>query len=352
MRVANRNRRTRSTILTEPLALTSERIAPETVAAFLDGTLPASDRERLLRELALGGAAYEDLIEAQALKDAGDTATQTTPTPAPAPSPLTSGPANPPAPDAASWSRRRNMWGMGSLLAAAGIAAILFVQRSNGSPGASLASVAVQRVTAAAEGADLDARFGVGWERVNWSATRGAVESLDERVHSFRMGVRFVDFSLALSSRDTEMRRSLSEALAALASSVTGGPAVAARIEELAADSTGRSRPAKLRVVSDDLRALTSEPAWYDAAVWTESARLAARGGQAAFFANGDAPMHELGRIIDELAAAKPPVTGESDDLVQPLRHVAEQRIATPADLPLIAPLLDSTVARNGRSIR
>ena len=49
--------------------LTNQRIDPETLASFLDGTLPDAERERVLESLAQGGEAYDDFVEARALLD-------------------------------------------------------------------------------------------------------------------------------------------------------------------------------------------------------------------------------------------------------------------------------------------
>jgi hypothetical protein len=326
--------------------LNSERIDPETLAAFLDGTLPASDRERILRALAQGGSAYEDLLEARALLDSGDAGTDE------APAPDSDPPVDPPAwshgPAAPPWWRRANAWGVGSFLAAAGIVAVLLVQRRDQSPATSPTAATIQRVIAAVTDApDLDSTFGRDWDQVNWSITRGPTQALDERVHAFRLGVRFVDFALASSANDPSARRRFAQVLAALAASAETGAPVAARVEALAADTTRRPLATEIASTSDDLRTLVSEPAWFDVGVWSESARLAVRAGQTTFFARDDAPMRELRHIVAELDANRSAATRASDELIEPLRNLGEQRAA--ANMSAIASVLDSTVARGGR---
>jgi hypothetical protein len=327
--------------------LSNERIDPETLAAFLDGTLSASDRERLLRAAAQGGAVYEQLIEAQALLYDGVAGTE-------AIAPRVSVTAAPPAanrsPGEDPWWMR-HAWKLGAILVAAGIAGIIFKRRAdlpNASPNASLTAGTVQHVMALAAGANPDSAFGVGWDRIDWSITRGRTQSVDDGVYAFRLGVRFVDLAVASSSNDTSARHALGQTLVALASGAETGSPVAARIEALAA-ADQRPTVEEMSSICEDLRTLVNHPAAYDAAVWTESARAGARAKQATFFAPGGRPMRELKRIIAKLEELPPPGPGPTAEVLQALKQVDEQSRTSPADVSAIASMLDSTVARGGR---
>jgi hypothetical protein len=328
--------------------LSNERIDPETLAAFLDGTLSASDRERLLRAAAQGGVAYDQLIEAQALLYDGVARVEATRLPVAVTSDAVSeGRAS----NGARWWTRGAAWKLGAILAAASIAGIL-VQRAVGSPDASPTAGTVRHVMALAAGANPDSAFGAGWHQIDWSITRGASQSsADDGVYAFRLGVRFVDLAVALSSNDTSTRRILSQTLVALASNAEIGSPVAGRIEALSAAS-GRPTVAEVSSVGDDLRTLVNHPVAYDAAVWTESARAGARANQTEFFARDGAPIRELQRIIAQLEALQPPGPASTAEVLQTLKQVDEQSRTSPADVGAIASMLDSTVARGGRLSR
>lgn len=328
--------------------MSNERIDPETLAAFLDGTLSARERERVLRVAAQGGEAYDQLIEAQALLYDGVSGDEATPLTVSVASESPSG-------SASSTSRRwwttGTAWKLGAFLVAATVAGIVLVQRRATSPNTSLTAGTVQHVMALADGADPDSAFGAGWHQIDWSITRGASESASDGIYAFRLGVRFVDLAVAVSSRDTSARRLLGETLVALASSAETGSSVAGRIEALAAAGK-RPTVEEVSSVGDDLRTLVNHPAAYDAAVWTESARAGARAKQATFFAPNGTPMQELKRIIAELEALPPPGPSPTAEVLQTLKQVDEHSRASPGDVSGIASMLDSTVARGGRLTR
>ena len=323
--------------------MSKQRIDPETLAAFLDGTLSASDRERLLRAAAKGGTVYQQLIEAQALLYDGVAGAE-------ASSPRISVAAAKPSESRPSTRGRwwmRHSWKLGAILVAASVVGVVLKRRAelhNVSPTAGT----VQHVIALAAGVNLDSAFGVGWDRIDWSITRGPSQSVDDGVYAFRLGVRFVDLAVALSANDTSARHALGQTLVALASGAETGSPVAARIEALAA-ADQRPTVEEVSGICEDLRTLVNHPAAYDAAVWTESARAGARANQATFFARDGRPMRELKRVIAELEALPPPGPGPTAEVLQALRQVDEQSRTSPADVSAIASMLDSAVARGGR---
>ena len=324
--------------------MSNERIDPETLAAFLDGTLSAQERERLLRVAAQGGDAYEELIEAQALLYDGVAGADAPPIPVSVPSDL---PSKDRSARGTRWWSRGAVWALGASLAAS-IAGIVLLQRRAALRDVSPAAGTVQHVMALAADKNPDSAFGSGWHQIDWSITRGPSQSVSDGVYAFRLGVRFVDLAVALSSNDTSARRMLGETLGALASSAETGSPVAMRIGAMA---TADKRPTVEEVssVGDDLRSLVVHQAAYDAAVWTESARAGARANQAKFFAPGGTPMRELKRIIAELEDLPPPGPAPTAEVLQTLKQVDEQSRTSPADVRSIASMLDSTVARGGR---
>lgn len=327
--------------------MSNERIDPETLAAFLDGTLSASDRERLVRAAAEGGTEYEELIEAQALLYDGVAGVEATRLPVAVTSDPSSKSRSSPS---RRWWTNGTAWKLGAILVAASIAGVL-LQRAAGSPDASRTAGTVQQVMALAAGANPDSAFGAGWHQIDWSITRGPSQSVDDGVYAFRLGVRFVDLAVALSSNDTSARRTLGQTLVALASNSETGSPVAVRIEALAGPNA-RPTAAEVSSVGDDLRTLVNHPVAYDAAVWTESARAGARANQATFFARDGAPIRELQRIIAELEALQPTGPAPTADVLETLKQVDEQSRTSPADVGAIASMLDSTVARGGRLSR
>jgi len=325
--------------------LSKERIDPETLAAFLDGTLSPRERERLLRVAAQGGEAYEELIEAQALLYDGVAGVETTPAPVSVSSDV-------PLKDRFAmrtrWWSRGAVWTLGAFLAAASVAGIVVLQRRAASPDLSPTRGTVRHVMALAADTNPDSAFGTGWHQIDWSITRGPAQSVSDGVYAFRLGVRFVDLAVALSSNDTSARRMLGETLVALASNAETGSSVAMRIEAMAG-ADKRPTIEEVSSVGNDLRSLVAHPAAYDAAVWTESARAGARANQPTFFARGGGPMRELKRVIAELEALPPPGPAPTAEVLQRLKQVDEQSRTSPADVSSIASMLDSAVARGGR---
>ena len=298
--------------------------------------------------VAQGGETYEELIEAQALLYDGVAGAEATPGPVSMPSDLPSEDrsATPPR-----WWNRGAVWTLAASLAAASIAGIVLLQRRAALPDASLTAGTVQQVMALAADTNPDSAFGTGWHRIDWSITRGPSQTVSDGVYAFRLGVRFVDLAVALSSTDTSARRMLGETLGALASSAETGSPVAMRIEAMAA-ADKRPTVEEVSGVGDDLRSLVVHHAAYDAAVWTESARASARANQATFFAPGGTPMRELKRVIAELEKAPPSGPDPTAEVLQALQQVDERSRTSPTDVRAIASMLDSTVARGGRLAR
>ena len=327
--------------------LTNHRIDPETLASFLDGTLPAAERERVLEALAQGGEAYDAFVEARALLDArlagegASVAPQLRP-----PSPTRSLIAAVRKPNAP-WRSRTGV-AVGGLLAAAGIAAILVLGR--GPTAGTPALLAVHSVSDGLSAVtDLEARLGASWNQPRWTALRGTTESFSDRAYAFRLGVRYAQFSVALSATDTRFKQPVSGALAELAARDETGAPVALRVEQLARSSDPRAAADERSRVASELRALTSNPNWFDLGAWSESARLAATSGDRTFFGDERPTMRALSGIVAGLERQRDDERATVDSIVEPLRRLSRRGGGSLADLSTVATVLDSVVARGGR---
>ena len=331
--------------------MTNQRIDPETLASFLDGTLPDADRERVLKSLAQGGEAYDDFIEARALlgrKSHGERASAL-------PQRLSPGHVQPLKATArkpnVAW-RRRTAIAIGGLLAAAGITSFLVLGRETTAAGTP-ALLAVQTVSDDLSAVtDLDSRLGALWNEPKWTALRGSTEPFGDRAYAFRLGVRYTQFSVALSATDARFKQPVSSALAELAArDVTGGP-VAARVNQLALSADPRAAAEERVRVARELRALTSNPNWFDLGAWSESARLAATAGNQEFFGSRQSTMRSLPGIVAGLEREADDDRATLDSIEEPLRRLSQRGRGSLPDLVIIATVLDSVVARGGRMTR
>jgi hypothetical protein len=310
--------------------LTSERIPPETIASFLEGTLPPAERERVMRVLARGGEDYEDFLDAVALQVELEEAPGQRSTPVDASRrPVAAG------------SRRR--WVIAPMLVAAGLVAVVLISRRLSEP--PYAGGALARGLGS-DGQGAIVALGPDWREPGWPVSRGVGDGLSPRARSFRAGARYAELEIASGARDASSVSAIAAQLATLASGAeSGGGAAAARIEQIVRSGsqwTGAERDE----IGATLRAL-SVPEWFDLGIWSETARLASQARVAAFFAPGGAARRELLRIIrsferlggDEQQAAEP--------MLARLRRFATGE--TGVDPDVLRAALDSTVADGGR---
>lgn len=323
--------------------MTDERVDPETLAAFLDGTLPPGEREQVLTVLARGGEPYEDFMDAAALL--GVLAPElpelqaTSAADARARRGALFGP-----------QRSRRLRTFAPFLAAAGIAGIMVVSRGrDGSDAAHVVDV-VRTIPghAPAGPGSVSRALGEDWSRAGWPAVRGGERTAESRARAFRMGVRSAQLELALAMGDGAAVVPSAAAAARLAAGVEGGGPVAARIEGLARSGTAASESERRRTWTE-LRELAGAPEWFDAGAWTEAARLAALGGRADFFAPGGAAPEELDRLLAAVEILPASERQAAAPIVDPLRGLRQRRVASPADAGALLAILDSVIARGGR---
>ena len=328
--------------------LNSERIDPETLASFLDGTLPDAERERVLEALARGGAAYDDFVEARALLDKA-AADEGVPQPGFG-VPIQASETDVARPKPNVWWRSRRPWAIAAVLAAASIVAVLVLNRPASSDSASSALLAVQSVSDSMAGVtDLDARIGAPWDEPRWTVLRGSEESFNAQAYSFRLGVSYARFRVVLSAQDSRFRRQVSSALARLAARAETGAPVAVRIEQLAMSSAAQPHQEELLRVASELRGISAPASWFDLGVWTESARLAAKAGDLAFFDSRSPTMSGLPGIVGALGPVPTNDRNAVEGIVNQLRRLNQRGPNAPNDLIVVAAVLDSVIIEAGR---
>lgn len=253
----------------------NESIDPETLAAFLDGTLPAEARAEVLRKLAANRDDFDTLIEARALLDAVDG--------------HESVPGGRPAVhmDARIKTRRRRWLAVPAALAVAATAALL-LRQANSDPLERLQAAALLRAPTTTVLADST------WVEPGWVTTRGAAAESANDVLAFRLGARAAAVEVAAGTNDVEdYRAALTRAGGEARSARLSGPVVAAMLEMA---ETGMIAPEHQRdALWSELRMLASSDAHFDLGVCVESARIAHLDTNARFFAN-ESPMHEACR--------------------------------------------------------
>lgn len=282
--------------------MTNERVDDETMAAFLDGSLSAPEREGVLRILSESPDAYQDFVEMAGVLNAVRDAAP--------PSLIVSRVAE---------HRRFMMRAAVSLLAAASIVGIAVLARRDG--GADPITTAQSLALAEKTGAGiLDRSLGQGWDQPAWSTVRGATDAAAGRGHAARLGVRAVQLEVAATARDSVAHRRAAASLVSLLASVEGSGPLADRVAGTFADAA-TDRAALLA----QMRRLSAGEVAFDLGAWIEVLRLSARSSVA-------------GRV-------SPDVGGELEALrrvVERMRRGSDSATWAPAIAPLDA-LLDGS---------
>lgn len=324
-----------STILREDRDLREEPVDPETLAAFLDGTIDEGGRRWVLDRVAHDVAWYEALIEADALKTAvGGEEAERADVASIGDLPVDRLRPRPP---------RANRWRLlttvGAPLALAAGIATVWVLSEGGPLRSTRAPVSV--VASLAEGLPAtgsEAIFGPDWTTPVWSATRGQAEGLSIHGRAFRLGVHWADLALGFAVGDSTATSDVAAALALLAGTSAGEP-LARRVETLARAGP-RAQPAEARAVVEAIRRTSGAPDWFDLGLWSETARLATLAGRVDFFAEGDRPMREFARLTSTVDRPSAGARSALDDLAR----VLNEGRPSPTTLSRLRSVLDTLI--------
>lgn len=290
--------------------MSDDHIDEETLAAFLDGRLDASDRARVVRVLASSPGLFDEFREAAAVAGALR-ATE-----------------HAPVPGVPRW--RRNALMVVPLLAAAGIVGILITRPGRAPDAIALAQASAR--TLAAGPASLERNLGPAWSSPPWSVTRGGPIDAGAGA-AVRLGARYAQLELAATAADTSAWHGVANALAGQLGAVeAAGPLSSLLRAEEIPDGPDRASLAM------QLRELSGSAVAFDLGVWMESARLSALGGHSTFF-DADGPGIRLLRV---LRATPPAALAATLEALAAFASEAEG----PIDPTLALARLDSAFAR------
>jgi hypothetical protein len=230
-----------------------ERIDAETLAAFLDGTLPEAERRRVVEQLAADPEEYEVFADAhRAALAVGDWNRPTAP-------------------------RHRGThipWRLVlPLAAAAGVALAAYIALRPGSPAPLVLAQAVS--SGFPRPARLSDRLGPDWDQTGWSVVRGSTSQLPSSALEFRLGVRAMDVEIASAAGDSVAAALAGAEVLDLLSGEPGSGAVAGlyrRLLSLPAPAPREEREVALVSLLD----LIGEPLWLELGATIEAARIAA----------------------------------------------------------------------------
>jgi len=301
--------------------MSTDRIAPETIAALLDGRLQSVERERVLAAIAQSPELCELLADAAALR--GESVLDT--------------------PSLRRRPRRRWLVAL-PVVAAASIATLLLLPRVSRAP-THPSRLADAVLESSSNLDDLRRRMRSEWIDPPWAVTRG-----DETVHSdqgraFRAGVRAFDLEAAARLGDSAAVSRLAAELSRGVASVRGGPPAAALLNGLQRGSAFDTRARDAAINS--VRELYTDRNAFDLGAWVSAARLALAAGNFAFLAESGPG----GRTIVSIANSIGSRTAENDALVgvvERLVRATHERPGAERNL-VISRLLDSALVATGR---
>jgi hypothetical protein len=323
--------------------VSDDRVNPETLAAFLDGTASPEEREGVLRTIASSKEAYARFLEAAAvhreLPSTLAVAPDATPGDTATPRPTAQEVAN------ARWFRR---WQAIPVLLAAGAAAVLITRAFLGSEPQSIQLVQATSLTREMGSGALTRTFGDGWNQPPWSAVRGSETSVGSRSLSFRAGARYAELELAARASDSAGVISSADAIAGLLATTEAGAALAATFGDMArAPDFGRRR--QRASAARRLRASLGAEGWFDLGVWAETARLAVAARDTAFFDARGRAASELRRILQPRVATSAPRNAEWAPVVDALRPLLAERSWSQNELTEARGAIDAAIAAAAR---
>jgi hypothetical protein len=254
---------------TGPGEATDNAVAPDRLAALLDGRLSEQERVDLLRQLAVSPADLAVLAQATAILREVEDQPQSQPT-----QPRRVAEA---APATSRWTNKRQAISVAAAVVVVAFGA-WFVMRSTSptalGPAHYIASL--ERPTDP---------LPQGWEGQPWSRTRGdANGALSPRARGVRLGALLVDLQVAVTTTDTAAV-GIAQTIARLAGTMPAGGAISDRYMEIAGRAT--EPPTSLQPVLDQaasaVRVAAGEQA-VDLGSWLETARLAAARRDRSYF--------------------------------------------------------------------
>jgi hypothetical protein len=293
--------------------MAAERIDAETLAAFLDGTLHAAEREEVLRAISSDPEAYAGFVEAAAI------VRETSPLPSlVVDAPRTEA-------ESAMPARRvvRPRRALALALQAAAIAAVLVlavrgVTNDSAPEGITLADIVGD--TPITGPTTLTAIAGDAWREPPWPTVRGADDGLTDEGRAFRLGARMTALDLASQLADPMGTADAAAAVERLLRAhALGGPAAlqVTTFAKRARTPTAFDRESLWATV----RAAAGDERLFDAGVCLESARLASLSPSGRPIPSGSSTARHCRRVLSALA---------SDDL-------AEWRAVAVAGQPLFS---------------
>lgn len=294
--------------------MSRERLDDETLAAFLDGTLTPDERTRVVQSLDADPESYAEFLEAARIAaEASGAATATE----------VAGPTlvdDPPAPAAFERPKRkgwsRSILAAVPLLAAAGIAGVIFWTRESATPD-TIALMQGTRLAAVQGEGSVSSALGESWDQPGWSVVRGNDVGSATPGTSARIGARVAQLEYAAGAADSVAYRRVQSSITELLAAVEGAGPIAVRLPELQLqDAEGRATLAR------QLREVTGEPAAFDVGAWLETARLAALSGRSDFLAANGPAISMLRPLTDALDRAPP--AGNWSEILTQLRAMTQ----------------------------
>lgn len=261
--------------------MNDDQLDNETVAAFLDGTLPEPERARVIRLLASSPELLGDTLEAA--KVVAELERESPPVKVLRPVPVR-----------AHWPRRALL--AAPFLAAAGIAGLIISRREIPPDVIALARSA-QFANEQGPGS-IDRSLGASWDQPRWTTVRGGSPDGRSVGLSARIGARVAQLEFAAAATDSVAYKRVASSLSELVSSIDAGGPVAEQLRGTSFPSSAAHAALVSRV-----RALSSSVAAFDLGVWLETARLAGTAGQAQFLDEGSQAVTTLRTIRDAIVA-------------------------------------------------
>ncbi|MGH7459973.1 MAG: hypothetical protein ACREMA_02955 [Longimicrobiales bacterium] len=275
--------------------MSDKPIDPETIAAFVDGTLKRRERTRVIRALARDEELYEMVVEAMAVRR------EVPPHDMPAPVPTVPERIKQifesfrPIPRRAAapipwW--RRPLPAAAASLAAAAVAALLIVPQLSKSAGLDPLQLTAHASWQQSGGS---AALGEDWNQIEWPASRSDAPTTVPTNAAFRAGILLVNIEVAAKLNDSARATSAGGELAEVMRSVDGGGMAAAAAEA----TTAPARRELRRTLEDRF----GDSPWYALGLWLGQARLAAIAGDMSFFAPDARATRELQDLRSKLEA-------------------------------------------------